>query len=289
MFSKYCSDIADEYGIKIGGVNKLVPNLTNKSEYVVHYKNLQLHLSLGMKLTKVHRILEFKQSDWLKKYIDFSTDKRTNAANSFERDFFKLMDNSVFGKAMENLKKRISVELINNAKDYIRCVSKPSFVSLKIFSKNFLAIHKIKPALTLNKPIYVGFSILDLRKLLMYEFHYKYIKSKFDTKLLFTNTDSLVYDLETGDVYEDFYQDKSLFGFSEFVGLKLKMYSLISVDDKEVTKAKGVNKKIRHKEFVDVLLNKEVVRQHEKNAKQTLELVMSIKYHYHVLMIKDMY
>ena len=145
MLSKYCSDIADEYGIKIGGVNKLVPNLTNKSEYVVHYKNLQLHLSLGMKLTKVHRILEFKQSDWLKKYIDFSTDKRKNAANSFERDFFKLMDNSVFGKAMENLKKRISVELISNAKGYIRCVSKPSFVSQKIFSKNFVAIHKIKP------------------------------------------------------------------------------------------------------------------------------------------------
>ena len=145
MLSKYCSDIADEYGIKIGGVNKLVPNLTNKSEYVIHYKNLQLHLSLGMKLTKVHRILEFKQSDWLKKYIDFSTDKRKNAANSFERDFFKLMDNSVFGKAMENLKKRISVELISNAKGYIRCVSKPSFVSQKIFSKNFVAIHKIKP------------------------------------------------------------------------------------------------------------------------------------------------
>ena len=145
MLSKYCSDIADEYGIKIGGVNKLVPNLTNKSEYVIHYKNLQLHLSLGMKLTKVHRILEFKQSNWLKKYIDFSTDKRKNAANSFERDFFKLMDNSVFGKAMENLKKRISVELISNAKGYIRCVSKPSFVSQKIFSKNFVAIHKIKP------------------------------------------------------------------------------------------------------------------------------------------------
>ena len=145
MLSKYCSDIADEYGIKIGGVNKLVPNLTNKSEYVVHYKNLQLHLSLGMKLTKVHRILEFKQSDWLKKYIDFSTDKRKNAANSFERDLFKLMDNSVFGKAMENLKKRISVELISNAKGCIRCVSKPSFVSQKSFSKNFVAIHKIKP------------------------------------------------------------------------------------------------------------------------------------------------
>ena len=131
MLSKYCCNIADEYGIKIGGVNKLVPNLGNKSKYVVHYKNLQLYLSLGMKLTKVNRIVKFKQSDWLKKYIDFNADKKKNAANSFEKDFFKLMINSVFGKTMENLRKRISVKLVNNTKDYVRYISKPSFVSQK--------------------------------------------------------------------------------------------------------------------------------------------------------------
>ena len=120
MLSKYYSDIDDEYGIKIGGVNKLVPNLGNKSKYVVHYRNLQLYLSLGMKLTKVHRILKFEQSDWSKKYIDFNKGKRKNAANSFEKDFFKLMNNSVFGKTMEDLRKRISFELINNAKDYVK-------------------------------------------------------------------------------------------------------------------------------------------------------------------------
>ena len=87
-----------------------------------------------MKLTKVHRILKFKQTDWLKKYIDFNTDKRKNATNSFEKDFLKLMNNSVFGKTMENLRKRINVELINNAKDYIRCVSRPNFISEKLFS-----------------------------------------------------------------------------------------------------------------------------------------------------------
>ena len=142
-----------------------------------------------------------------------------------------------------------------------------------MFSKNFVAIHKIKPVLALNKPIYVEFSILDLSKLLMYEFHYKYIKSKFDAELLFTDTDSLVYEIKTEDVYEDFYEDKNLFDcsdypldskyfdlvntrvsgkmkdefkgkiISEFAGLKSKMYSLISVDDKEVAKPKGVNKK----------------------------------------------
>ena len=93
-------------------------------------------------MTKVHRILKFKQSDWLKKYIDFNTDKRKNAANSSEKDFFKLMNNSVFGKTMENLRKRISAKFVNNSKDYVKCTCKPSFVSQKIFSKNFVAIHE---------------------------------------------------------------------------------------------------------------------------------------------------
>ena len=191
---------------------------------------------------------------------------------------------------MENLRKRISVKLVNIAKDYGKCISKPSFVSQKMFSKNFVTVYKIKPVLTLNKPIYVGFSILDLSKLLMYELHYKYIGSKFDAKLLFTDTGSLVYKIKTEDVYKDFYKDKNLFDFSDYPsdskffdtsykktiakiidefkvkivvelsGLKSKLYSLINVDDEEVTKAKGVNKKIRHKEFVDVLFNKKVVR-----------------------------
>ena len=143
-----------------------------------------------MKLTKIHRILNFKQSGLLKKYIDFNTDKRKNAANIFEKNYFKLMKNSVFGKTIENLRKRISVKLVNNAKDYVKCISKPSFVSQKISSKNFVTFHERKPVLILNKPIYVGFSILDLSKLLMYEFHYKCIKSNFDVKLFFTDTDS---------------------------------------------------------------------------------------------------
>ena len=137
MLSKYCSNIANEYGIKVGGVHKLAPNLGNKSKYVVHFRNLQLYLSLGMKLTKIHRILGFKQSHWLKKYIDFITNKRKNAGNSFKKNYFKLMNNSAFGKTMENLRIRISVNLVNNAKDYVKCISKPSFVSQKIFSKIF--------------------------------------------------------------------------------------------------------------------------------------------------------
>ena len=118
MLSKYCKKIADKYEIKVGDVKKLIPNLGNKTNYVVHYRNLQLYFSLGMKLTKIHRLLKFKQSGWMKKYIDFITEKRMNAANDFEKDFLKLMINSVYGNTMKNLRKRINVRLINNAEDF---------------------------------------------------------------------------------------------------------------------------------------------------------------------------
>ena len=105
------------------------------------------------------------------------------------------MNNSVFDKTMEKLRKRISAKLVSNFKDSVRCVSKPSFILQKIFSKNFVAIHQIKQVLILNKPIYVGFSILDLSKLLMYQFHYGYIQYRFNARLLFTDTNSLVYEI----------------------------------------------------------------------------------------------
>ena len=160
-----------------------------------------------------------------------------------------------------NIGKRINVKLINNSKDNARYVSKPNFISQKVFSKDFVAIHQIKSVLILDKINYVGFSILELSKLLMYKFHYEYVKNKFDAKLLFTDTDSLVYEIKGKDVYEKSFQDKELFDFrnypvnskyydpksnavlgkmkdefkgkiiSEFVELKSKMYSLISVDD----------------------------------------------------------
>ena len=115
MLSDYSKRIADGYGIKVGDVEKLIPNLDNKTNNVFHYRNLQLYLSLGMKLTKMHEVLKFKQSDWMKKYIDFNTEKRANAVNSFEKKK-KLMINSVYGKTMENLWKRIVIRLVNNEK-----------------------------------------------------------------------------------------------------------------------------------------------------------------------------
>ena len=201
MLSKYCSDIANKYGIKVGGVNKLVQNLRDKVKNVVHYRNLPHYFSLGMNLIKIHRILKFRQSNWLKECIEFNTKKIMEATDEFNKSFFKLLTNCIYGKCMENVRKRITIKLINNDID-LRCVSKPNFVSQKIFDKNFVAVHQIKPVLKLNKLIYVGFSILELSKLFMYKFHYDYVKNKFDAKLLFTDTDSLVCKMKDKDVYK---------------------------------------------------------------------------------------
>ena len=165
--------------------------LKDKKEYVLNYRNFQLYMALGLKVKKVHRVIEFDQSPWCKQYIDFNTKKWKHAKNSFEKDFFKLMNNSVFGKTMENLRKRVDVKLVTTYKKVDELTSKPTYVSGKIFNENLMAVHKIKETLTLNRPAYVGMCILDLSKTLMYDFHYNYIKKRYGdrAKLLFTDTD----------------------------------------------------------------------------------------------------
>ena len=143
ILSKYCKKIADEYDIKVGDVKKLIPNLGNKTNYVVHYRNLQLYLSLGMKLIKIHRMLKFKQSDWMKKYIDFNTEKRKNATNDFEKNFFKLMINYVYDKTIENLRKWINVRLVNNKKDFLKYTSRPTLLLINYLIKIILLFMKL--------------------------------------------------------------------------------------------------------------------------------------------------
>ena len=296
MLSNYCKQIAEKYHISTGLATKLIPTLNKKERYVLHYRNLQLYIDLGLKVSKIHRALEFDQSPWLKKYIDYNTQKRKYAKNSFEKDFFKLLNNAVFGKTMENLRKRVDVKLVTNEKQLNNLTSKPTYVSSKIFNENLVAVHKIKEQLTLNRPAYIGMCILDLSKTLMYDFHYNYIKKRYGSKaqLLFTDTDSLCYEIETDDIYEDLWQDKHIFDNSdypkdskffdtsnkkvigkfkdeaasipitEFVGLRSKMYSYIKENKNGNKTAKGIKKNIidnelKHVNYKDTLLKNEQI------------------------------
>ena len=127
--------------VKINKVNKLTPNLNNKTKYVLHHRNLKLYLSLGMKLTKIHRVIEFKQSKWLAPYITLNTNLRTEAKNNFEKDFFKLMNNSVFGKTMENIRNRKDIHLVTSEKKALKLIAKPNFKHRTIFTENLVAVH----------------------------------------------------------------------------------------------------------------------------------------------------
>ena len=135
------------------------------------------------------------------------------------KDFFKLMNNSVFGKTMENLRKLVDVRLVTNEKKLDKLTSKPTYISSKILNENLMAVHKVKETLTLNRPAYVGMCILDLSKTLMYDVHYNYIKKKYNNRarLLFTDTDSLTYEIEAEDVYKDFWKDKDMFDNSDYL------------------------------------------------------------------------
>ena len=150
----------------------------------------------------------------MKKDIGFNTEKRTNPTNSFEKDFFKLMINSVYGKTMENLRKSINVRVVNNKMGFLKYTSRPTHITHKTFGKHYASIHEIKPVLTYNKPIYVGFTVLELSKWLMYDFHYNFIKNILMVNCyLLTQTVLL---MKSEDICEESFKQKHVFDFSNY-------------------------------------------------------------------------
>ena len=152
----------------------------NKNNYVIHYRNFQQCLELGMKLKKIHRILKFKQKDWMKPYVDFNTQRRKEATNEADKNHFKLLNNAVYGKTKENMRKRIKIRIVKKSQDFIKYTSRPTCVNWKVFENNLAAIHGKKISLTLNKPIHVGFIVLEINKWEMYNFHYNFMIRKFN-------------------------------------------------------------------------------------------------------------
>ena len=264
--------------MEINGVEKLVPNLRDKKNYVIHIQALNQALQHRLRLDRIHRAIEFDQSPWLKTYTDFNTQLRTAAANDFKKDFFKLMNNSAFGKMMENIRKHRNMKLVMTEEKYLHTVMKPNFKSGVLFGENLMGCEMGKIKVVMNKPVYLGQAILDLSKIVMYEFHYDYMVPKYGLeklKLCYMDTDSLVYDIKTEDFYEDIANDvearfntsgysktdfrplpiglnKKVIGLmkdelggkimTEFVALRSKLYSYKVLDGSEDKKCKGIKK-----------------------------------------------
>lgn len=273
-------------------VKKLLTTLDAKRKYVVHYRNLKQYTELGLKVTAIHRVLQFKQSPWLKSYIDFNTQRRAAARNNFEKDYFKLLNNAVYGKSLENVRNRIDFRLVVNEDELDKIIAKPRVKSWYIYAPNVVGVCCKKTTICLNRPIYVGFSVLELSKRIMYNFHYNYMVKKYDKniKLLMTDTDSLMYEIITENVYDDLREDQHLFDTSdypmthacyspinkrklgcfkdemngspirEFVGLRAKMYSVLQNNNFEKKVAKGVPRvsikfDLKHEMYKRCLMN----------------------------------
>jgi len=201
FLSPYCKS----FNTKHIPTRKLTPNLMHKYKYVTHYRNLKFYLENGLKLGKVHRIISFDQSEWMKPYIDFNTRKRQESKTKVGQDFFKLAVNSIFGKSMENVILRKNVQLVSNPFKIKQLIAKPQLEQFRIINEDTVLIDRVRSKVTLNKPIYCGFAILELSKLHMYRFHYETIKKRYGSKaqLLFTDTDSLTYHITTPNLYAD--------------------------------------------------------------------------------------
>ena len=261
--------------MKIDKCKKLVCNLSNKKKYVVHIKSLKQALNHGLKLKKVHRIIEFNEEAWLKPYIDMNAEIRKLTKNDFEKYLFKLMNNAVLGKTLENIRKHRDIKLVTTDKRRSKLVSEPNYHTTNYVSEDLSIIEMNKTKVKMNKPIYLGLSILKISKLLMYEFRYDYMKPKYgdNIKLCYTDTDSFIMNINTEDFYKDIDNDvekrfdtsiyevnrplpteknKKVIGLmkdelggkiiTKFVTLRPKTYSYLTDDCKEDKKAKGTKK-----------------------------------------------
>ena len=265
--------------VTVNDTKKLIPHLANRKKYVLHHETLRQCLKYGVKLTQIHRGIRYTESKFLEKYIASNTESRMVAKNEFEKDFFKLMSNSVFGKTMENVRERSKIRIVNGqeTEKLESLIARPNYRGAFVFEgSELVSLSMGECKVTLNKPIYLGQAILDLSKTLMYNFHYGYVRPRYGdrARLLFTDTDSLCYRIQTEDFYEDIAEDvpkwfdtcnypkghpiggpnKKVLGMmkdeaggksiSEFVGLRCKLYAYKMDDGKADKKCKGVKKSV---------------------------------------------
>ena len=260
---------------------KLLLTLHDKEKYVVHYRALLKYTELGLKITKIHRVIRFREKAFMADYINTNSELRRMTNSKSEKNTYKLMNNSNYGKTLENVRKRQDIELITDAKRLAKVIKQVTFKSRTIFSDNLVAVHKLKREILFDKPIYIGLAVLDLSKTLMYDVHYNVMKNRYpddQCTLLYNDTDSLIYDIRTDDIYQDmkdfiehfdtscYSQDHKLYSeqnkgvvgkmkdemsgrlITEFIALRSKCYAFLSWQGRnkqiETKKAKGVKKSV---------------------------------------------
>jgi hypothetical protein len=274
-------------------IEKLITSFSDKKDYVINYRLLKLYIQQGLQI-KINRVLQFDQDDFMKGYIMKNTIERAKAKNSFERDFYKLLNNSVYGKTLESVRKRINFRLISSEESALRIRNER--IKYTIFNESLVGVHLCKKVVKLNKPVFIGACVLDQSKFLMNDFHYNHMLKYFERKninLLFTDTDSLCYHIKNQDPYEMMKQHHDLFDTSDypkdhplysatnkkvigkfkdesnsipitqFIGLRSKLYAYtVDGEDHEHMKAKGVkkcvmNKQIQFENYKQTLFNRQ--------------------------------
>ncbi|XP_063218528.1 uncharacterized protein LOC134528792 [Bacillus rossius redtenbacheri] len=271
---------------------KLMTTLEHKENYIIHYRNLKQALQHGLQIKKIHRVLQFEQRAWMKSYIEKNTIMRQHATNDFEKEFFKLANNACFGKLLEQKRKRQRMELVCSEKRLRKVVAKPAFQDRTVLDENLALIKLQHESILFDRPIYAGFSVLDLSKTLMYNFHYDVMKQKYkdNITLAYMDTDSFIYEIKTRNFYQDLADDSALMSvfdtsaypighpcysptnkkvvgkfkdecngvtMEEFVGLRAKLYTY-RYGETITKRAKGIQKcvvknKILFEDFLEVL------------------------------------
>ena len=253
-------------------------------------------MKLGIKITKIHKILIFNEKPFLKDYIDLNTELRKHSKNDLEKDLFKLMNNAIFGKSMENVLNRSNIKLINNdSEKLLKLIRQPNFQNAYQISNKLCLVESTPIKTVFDKPIYIGACILETSKLHMYQFWYEHLKNKYKVELIYTDTDSLIIQVETDDIYKDMLEDKNLYDFSEypkdhpnyditnkkvlgkfkdemksliiteFIGLKPKMYSFNYINKDNIVVNKNTHKGVKesislnHDEYNRSLYKEELI------------------------------
>ena len=296
-FSDYMKTIKPDTYIQ---TKKLICDCSDKKNYLVHYRMLKFYIRHGMIVDKVHNIISFRQSRWLEKYISFNTQKRNKTQNDFEKDFYKLLNNAFYGKTMENVRNRLKIKFVrkDDYKEIVKQQSKLTFNGIHKSYENCDSYTFKQNDVLMDKPIYLGFTVLELSKLLMYETYYDKLQPYFgqqNIQLHYMDTDSFILSVNTKNVIKDLKNLEDIFDFSnldknhelfsnknknvvgkfkietpkniwidEFVCLRSKMYAFkCGNDSKNILKgiSKSESKNIKFVEYYNCLFGREYQRE----------------------------